>query len=521
MVGRRQTLGAFVAAVVLAAAGCATLPACPARGGPAWTELTTEHFVVRTDLPDDAAREVIRELEETWAAMLAAVWPDAPGPPDRTQVIALASTSELSSFTGAGIIGGLSVHKSPFPATIVTGAAFESERGTILRHELGHHLSRWFLPQEPLWFSEGIATYLETIRYDRSEQRAVVGEPATDRVLELRGLGLFPASRLLAETYPAMAETRRFESTTWLLVHYLINNRSSAFEALQRRIGTFQPAQDAWAAELGDLDAQRLATTLDQYLSSGSYTVSSVKLPPWNGPAAARAMSDAEVHGIRAYLYAVGQRPRTPTTLENMRFEIAEATSADPTGAIEALAVQSYEVREQTPEQRREVASRVSTAHPEVALAWLMAADADGPGLAQRTALVRALVLAPNDPEVLARLAVVKASARAWDQAVALSRRALRLRAMSPQLLAIHVASLVETGQCREADFYVAALRAPAMASAPVSAAIAGRLPALRARCQEVAVARASSDPDDDDGDADGTAADGSIHRTTPPPAPR
>lgn len=488
---RGQARVAIVAAGVLGVLGCATLPACPAHGGPAWTALATEHFTLRTDLPDSDAREVLGELEETRAAMLAAVWRGAAGPPDRINVIALASTSELSEFSGSGI-AGLWVHRAPFPATILTGGTWQPERGTILRHELGHHVSRWFLPQQPLWFAEGVAAYLETIRNDRAEQRVLVGEAAAGRVRLLRGLGLYSTARLLSGARPSPEDMAQFECTAWLLVHYLINQRSSAFEGLQRRIGAFEPARQAWAAALGDLDAERLADALNQYLASGSYTILSVKMPPWNGSVSVRTMSDAEVHGARAFMYAVGQRSRAPATLDHLRSEIGEALNADP-AAIEALAVQTYEVRGQTLAERRTLAERARAAHPETELAWLMVADAADFGTARQAALVRALALAPNDAEVLARMALVKASTRSWDEAALLSRQALRLRGMSAQLLALHVASLVETGQCREAELYVGALRGGVVAPVPASTAIIEKWSTLRDRCLQVAATRASS----------------------------
>src|ERR1700729_3636508 len=55
--------------------GCATLPPCPAKGGPIWREAVSAHFRLRSDLDEDDARETIRRLEEIRASMLAMVWP--------------------------------------------------------------------------------------------------------------------------------------------------------------------------------------------------------------------------------------------------------------------------------------------------------------------------------------------------------------------------------------------------------------------------------------------------------------
>ena len=121
---------------------------------------------------------------------------------------------------------------------------------------------------------------------------------------------------------------------------------------------------------------------------------------------------------------------------DRVRAEVDEALSADPAGALEALAVKYYALGARaSPVQQRALAEQASRAHPDAELAWLMMADApslrtrrakaapppqpiaggsepfegsessDG-RLAQQTALA----LAPNDPEVLIRMAFIKAS---------------------------------------------------------------------------------------------------------------
>jgi len=52
-------------------AGCASnFAACPAAGGPVWRELASDHFVLRTDLGLDEARDTLRDLENLRAALL-------------------------------------------------------------------------------------------------------------------------------------------------------------------------------------------------------------------------------------------------------------------------------------------------------------------------------------------------------------------------------------------------------------------------------------------------------------------
>ena len=46
----------------------------------------------------------------------------------------------------------------------------------VLKHELAHAQHGSFLPRNPRWFFEGLACYLETLRYQGG--RYVLGEPS-------------------------------------------------------------------------------------------------------------------------------------------------------------------------------------------------------------------------------------------------------------------------------------------------------------------------------------------------------
>src|SRR5262245_15146165 len=41
----------------------------PANGGPAWTEVKSDHFVISTDLDASAARRISADLEATFSAL--------------------------------------------------------------------------------------------------------------------------------------------------------------------------------------------------------------------------------------------------------------------------------------------------------------------------------------------------------------------------------------------------------------------------------------------------------------------
>src|SRR5262245_34804553 len=63
-------MAAALALFVAPAACLGHLPPCPAAGGPAWTELQSAHFRLRTDEDAAAARTVLTDLEQLQAALL-------------------------------------------------------------------------------------------------------------------------------------------------------------------------------------------------------------------------------------------------------------------------------------------------------------------------------------------------------------------------------------------------------------------------------------------------------------------
>jgi hypothetical protein len=492
----------------LTAAACATLPPCPAQGGPAWQELTSDHFVVRTDLDAADGQEVVRRLEETRAAMLVAVWPEAPGPPDRSAVIALRYPAELSEFLGYEIAGEYVVAR-PFPKTMIIAGTAEADDGNgllTLRHELAHHLSRWFLTLQTPWYAEGMASFLETIQYDRGQGQAVIGEASLRRLQLLGRASVMSIKHLIASTSVDADDLALFEASSWLLVHYLVNHKNAAFEEFQRRMGRFEPPDKAWAGAFPDVNLDRLQLDLDEYARSGQYRVAHLPVAPWRGTTTARTLSDAEVHGLRAFMYVAVRPPGEGPMLERARAEVAEALREDP-GQPEAAAVRYY-TRDSSSGAARaapaptadvvELARRTTTAHPESWMAWVMAADAAGVNAtARQDALTRALAAAPNEPEVLLRLALLRASQDRWPEALPFSSKAIRLGVVDGNLLLAHTIALAQIGSCEQAAYFAAGAKAQ-LPPARVQA-LAATWEKLRTVCAQVASKRAAESAGDDD----------------------
>ena len=65
--------------VALWLAGChAAIPALPSQGGPAWTELTSEHFTLWTDSSPARGRELIDQCEHLHQIVFGVAFPWLP-----------------------------------------------------------------------------------------------------------------------------------------------------------------------------------------------------------------------------------------------------------------------------------------------------------------------------------------------------------------------------------------------------------------------------------------------------------
>jgi hypothetical protein len=94
----------WISVPVIAICGCAV--PLYGRGSHAWFEMTTPHFVLRTDLDGPMVAATAAALEATRDALLAAAWPDAdPADTEPTAVYVLADDRAFHHYFGASAIG--------------------------------------------------------------------------------------------------------------------------------------------------------------------------------------------------------------------------------------------------------------------------------------------------------------------------------------------------------------------------------------------------------------------------------
>jgi hypothetical protein len=141
----------------LLAAGCAgprEAFRCPARGGPPWRELASDHFVLRTDLPAREAGSLVGRLERIHAALAATLFADAPPAPGRIEVIAFRSADEYARFA-PDAAEGYYLRSAGGPPRVVLSGALRPWQRALLAHELAHHFLAGVFVRQPRWGGGG------------------------------------------------------------------------------------------------------------------------------------------------------------------------------------------------------------------------------------------------------------------------------------------------------------------------------------------------------------------------------
>jgi len=406
------------------------LPIAPDR----WHELRTEHFVVRTDLALDDARRVAVDLEEVRAGLLAASWHRSNLPTSRTQVIMLGDGRELHDYAMKGIEGFVAADAFGEPIMVVSGDEDPKEQ-RFLKHELSHVISNQFLVRNPRWVSEGLACYLETLRFDRRRGRFVVGEWSSDRVWSLRNEAM-PSYWDILRTgreaeHMSAHEGWIFETGSWALVRWLVDDRLKGFEDFLAR---GEDKYYAFSAAFPDLTESKIRAGVNAYLKLGKAEILTVEVPRWSGAVAERALPPAEVYALLADLQRLSPGfPRTPERDMRKASLLGLALQSDPGNP---LALQLSDTTD---------ATAATKAHPDDWRAWLVFADKNQGGLA---ALQTAARLAPDVPGVLIRLAGAESEHGTHELALEHALRAVEIAPGRPDLLGVLAVVQANAGHC-------------------------------------------------------------------------
>lgn len=306
-------------AVIMAAACGAAVPPIPGKGGPAWTELTSDHFTVWTDGDRERVRDLVEQMEHLHQVIVGVTFPSLPA--GRTLVVALRDDDELAAFSSTAQARASAVEAGiPLWQPMIALSASSRVEDTVrtVAHELTHVVSFAAVHHQPRWLSEGMAEFFETTRLRVRDGTAEVGNAPKLHGQPMWTARPIPVEQLFAWREVTAAEEREY-STAWELFTYLFNaHREELVHYLQllheagkpRDQATAQDAAQLWQAAFPSLALADVDQALRQWLFAGRHDVMRFTVHWHDWSVSERALRDADVFAARAMLCAaVAERP--------------------------------------------------------------------------------------------------------------------------------------------------------------------------------------------------------------------
>ncbi|MFL5343843.1 MAG: hypothetical protein ACJ8AT_03580 [Hyalangium sp.] len=417
--------------------------------------MNSPHFRISTDLGDRVARLAAVELEQLRAALLL-VWGDKVDPPGQVDVIVARNDAELEEFTQGAALEAFLDSSGRDPLMVMAGEgeflAQHPESLPVQAHELAHHISRFVMVRQPKWLSEGLATYLETVRFSSLHRKATFGWFHPQHYFYLRTHGRLSLKQLWAwdqRPYAIGAEARPYYATSWLWVVYLMDKQPKRFHDFQERLSRAEEPRQAWDAAFGDVP--RLEEDFQKYVPRREDSLT-VELPRIDPELQVQELDCAEIHALRARLFL--RSPGRRRLAERLRLagqEVEQALREDPTN-VSAVQLQAGFTPE--PEKRLALARALVQARPQSGAAWSLLGqalqDANAPVAEQEQALQRALALEPEDVDALVAMAWLHTEKGETAEGLAKAEHAVHLAPGRASTLEAYAALLFQAGRCEE-----------------------------------------------------------------------
>jgi len=309
---------------------------CPDEGGVTWTRVTSDHFILETDLDRETAEATSSDLEVMLWTLSELAFRSPNRPKMSVEVVAFKDGNEydaIDSSTTTGSFSSRGLHDfERRPVALVKGNLRASRQ--TFQHELTHFLVHYYLPQAPVWLNEGLAEYYETLDIDGDDLQ--VGQPTSSMRIWLPGNAtpdLFWGSRAHYEDAPSplklmamtptefygmdVADTGSGRGTEWLqtrvmfyacawaLVHLFLTDDKyrGEFRNYLVSLSGGEKSDFAWATTLGALDQAKLEADFRTYLQSRVFKGPRVKnMAQRTPPTKVEVLSHNEVHLLWARL---------------------------------------------------------------------------------------------------------------------------------------------------------------------------------------------------------------------------
>lgn len=429
----------------------AALGACtPSFAGP-WHQVDGPYFRVISRASEADARATHRDLDQFLHVFSTVAWKDRNPPRHRITAIVFDDRRELREMLGARV-NGTFFERAPIAPMLVAYRGREDPSSETLKHELAHYLQSASNTNQPSWFIEGLASYLQTASMNDAGE-ALIGMPPADRLYFAQVYGVLDADALFDPRQDI--HDPAFYPSAWLLTHYLMQERTDALVDFYRELGMGRTHQAAWRASFADLTPSAIDETLDHYLRDrGFANYRAIPVDPHTEPETQYTqLNTADAHAMRALLYALhGNRNMD---LAQARASATAALDAagrlDPNNALGTLVALEMLPPPPNPLER---AQAFAAAHPEdphawhVLLRWLHRSHAD----AQRIDTAARVGLERHPQDVSLLVLAADAALRLGDneRAHTLATAAMHRRNTDADVVLTYGRTLLAVGKCAE-----------------------------------------------------------------------
>jgi tetratricopeptide (TPR) repeat protein len=425
--------------------------------GNVWHEYRSKHFVVYTDVSRDRAASTIRDLETLYSLELQGLFGGVVDIPGRARVLAMRDPLQFTAFAGSRHVGGYLMHPGLGEPILVEPilvfpivAVGDVETTEVVAHELAHYWSWFVFPRQRPWFSEGLATWVQTVANEADPGRG-------NRAFGLATTRLTEALRESWVPIKDLLEFRRslrkgmpagFEACSWLLYHWLWNNRSKQLTDYQRQLSNGEDPDAAWRAAFPEFDPAtphalaKLENELERHRRFGRYAYYSVTAE------ADPTFVEVPLSSADAHLLLLDARMHWPEKGDSLRrAELDEALHEDPLNPRAIYLRSRLDHSSPLAALRQAVAAR-----PADSSAWLMLGyAAEGKSQEEKEAFRKATELNPDSPTAQMHLARVLAKEGRPTEALPHANRAADLAPASPSVLGILANIASDLGKCKEA----------------------------------------------------------------------
>ncbi len=317
---------------------------------------------------------------------------------------------------------------------VVSGSGLREERE--IKFNLAHDFIQRFSPQNPPWLREGLANFLSWVHIDEEGQAVELGR-LSEKADVVQKLNLhsraYPTDLFAAKMSDfGVANNRdQLESGALVLVLYLFNVRPKEFVDFQVRLGRGQPWRDAWNEVLPDLPLGKpdaIDDAENKFLAERRMGGRRIPFPTQPAPEVkSRALSEAEVHGLRAQIYMGANTVRTPDAQHALaKGEVDQALAKDA-NQLRALSVL---VQLKDPSVTPDRLRAATVAHPDEPLGWQLLGEhlqGDADRDEKCNAWLQATKLEARDGEAQRHLARCQLAAGKLQDALATATHAASL----------------------------------------------------------------------------------------------